>query len=558
MALKTFGTLTLNNDKWLMTDVKPHVCIKLKSVFPKIPKTGIEPFAFRNTPAECADLLWFMSRYPMKVSGRDFDALYDGKKSFERNVEIMEEIMMPSYVPSTPLLRNGFQARDYQCRAAELHARTKRMLLGDDVGLGKTLSAILTFKEETLPSMVVVQTHLTKQWRDEIEKFTDLRTHIIKGTSPYNLPAADVYLIKYSCLSGWINVFQNGFFKSVVFDEAQELRRSGSQRYNAAKVLAGYAKYCIGMSATPIYNYGDEIFNIMDLINPGCLGTAEDFLREWANARFAMKPIIKDPKALGTYLRDNYLFLRRTRQEVGRELPPINKIVHVVGYDDSEVKRIDSLAKQLAIKIVSGSFMERGMAARELDLLVRQKTGVAKAREVAEYVKILLDGGEPVLLAGWHREVYDIWKEHLAEYNPVFYTGTESETQKQKAKDAFINGDTNLFIISLRSGVGLDGLQHRCKTVVIGELDWSPQVHNQLIGRVDRDGRDIPEQVTAIYLVCEYGSDPVIIDLLGLKSSQSHGIINPLTAPVQTVNDESRIKRLADQFLKKHQYNDKR
>lgn len=132
------------------------------------------------------------------------------------------------------------------------------------------------------------------------------------------------------------------------------------------------------------------------------------------------------------------------------------------------------------------------------------------------------------------------------------YTGTETAAQKEKAKQDFIDGKTNLFIISLRSGVGLDGLQFRCKMVVIGELDWSPKVHEQLIGRVDRDRGDEPgQQVTAIYLTSNCGSDPLIIDLLGLKSSQSHGILNPLMAAAPQHSDESRIKLLAQQYLDK-------
>ncbi len=74
-------------------------------------------------------------------------------------------------------------------------------------------------------------------------------------------------------------------------------------------------------------------------------------------------------------------------------------------------------------------------------------------------------------------------------------------------------------IISLRSGVGLDGLQHRCCTVVIGELDWSPQVHEQIVGRLERPGQT--QQVQAIYLHANGGSDPLIIDMLGLKASQA-------------------------------------
>jgi SNF2 family DNA or RNA helicase len=549
MVIKTYGKLVLTDSFWQITQAKPHVSIKLKAIFPRIPKNAIPPYKFRDTPETCSDLLWFMTRYPLEVEPRDFDALYDGKTLHTKTTEQLEQILLPAHTPTQVKLKDGEQARDYQLRAADLHYLSERLLLGDDVGLGKTLSGILTFcNPNTLSGLVVVQTHLTRQWKTEIERFTNLTVHVIKGTKPYSLPPADVYIMKYSCLNGWVNIFETGIFKSVVFDEVQELRRSESKKYQSASVVARHATHCMGMSATPIYNYGDEIFNVLDLIKPGCLGSRTDFLREWASQR-GMHHIIADPDALGTYLRDNYLLLRRTRAEVGRELPPVNKIIQEVGFDDGEVKKADALAKQLAMRVLHGTFIERGAAARELDLLLRQNTGVSKAREVAEYVKILLDNNEPIVLAGWHRDVYAIWTEHLKEYNPVFYTGTESEVQKEKSKNAFINGETNLFIISLRSGIGLDGLQRRCRTVVIGELDWSPKVHEQLIGRVDRDGNT--EQVTAIFLVCDYGSDPVIMDLLGLKASQSHSILNPLTAPVQTVSDDSRIKILAENFLKK-------
>ncbi len=551
MAVKLFGKLYLEDGEWVMSDVQAHVCIKLKAVFPRISKTSVAPFTFPNTPESCADLQWFMQRYPLQMSERDLKVMNGGVSIHGDTSRKLEEILLDKYKPRHVSLKGEHKPRHYQVQASDLHKYTHRLLLGDDLGLGKTLSGILTLLNPgTLPAVIVVQTHLTRQWRSEIEKFTSLQTHVIKGTKPYSLPYADVYIIKYSCLCGWVDVFAKKFWNSCIFDEVQELRRSESNKYAAAAVLSNNVNFCLGLSATPVYNYGDEIFNILNLIKPGCLGLRDDFLREWARWIGINKYLIADPKALGTYLRDNYLFLRRTRAEVGRELPPINKIIQVVGYDEGEVKKIDNLATQLAMRIMSGSFIERGSAARDLDLLVRQKTGVSKAREVAEYVKILLSNDEPVVLAGWHREVYDIWKEHLKEFNPVFYTGTESESQKEKAKQAFISGETNLFIISLRSGIGLDGLQKRCKTVCIGELDWSPKVHDQLIGRVDRDGQG--NQVTAIFLVSEYGSDPVIIDLLGLKSSQAHGIVDPMTAPVATVNDDSRIKTLASKFLLKH------
>lgn len=553
MAVKTYGSIGLNDQdgKWEMSKVQPHVCIKLKNLFPGIAKTSSQPFRFLNTPENCCDLIWFTDRYPMIISDNHNALLKIGYSKQQKMAADLESILMPDYSPSKIQLKDGMEARDYQSRAAEFDVIQKRFLLGDDIGLGKTLSAILSLRNpEKLPAVVVVQTHLPNQWKvDGIEKFTNLKTHIIAKTKPYDLPPADIYIMKYSFLAKWVDVYQTGFFKSVIFDEIQELRRCESDKYQGGKALANNVEYVMGMSATPIYNYGDEIFNILNLIKPGCLGDRWDFLREWAIPIGGNKYKVTDPAALGTYLRDNYLFLRRTRADVGRELPPINKIIHTVGYDSKEVEKSADLARMLAIKVVSGSFVERGQAARELDALVRHETGVSKAREVAAFVRILLESGEPVLLSGWHRDVYDIWMSELEEFKPVMYTGSETSVAKEKAKQVFVSGETNLFIISNRSGIGLDGLQHRCKTVVVGELDWSPKVHDQLIGRVDRDGQQ--DQVTAYFLVSEYGSDPVIIDILGLKSSQSHGIINPLLAAPDQYSDESHIKLLAESFLNK-------
>lgn len=552
MAIKTYGEIIYDaeSDHFIITQAEPHICIRLKQIFLRIPTTARPPFKFQNKPEYCADLIWFMERYPLLVSVATRNRLEDRKKQYERNINDLESIHMPGYVAPEISLKNGFRARDYQIKAAETHKLAKRYLLGDDLGLGKTLSGILTLLNPgTLPAIVVVQTHMTTQWKVEgIEKFTNLRAHVIKGTKPYNLPEADVYIMKYSCLAGWTNVYQTGFFKSAIFDECQEFRRAESQRYEAGKALSESVEYTCGLSATPIYNFGDEIFNVLNLLYPDCLGTEHEFLREWA-IPYGQNHKIRDPKALGTYLRERFLMLRRTRAEVERELPPLNTIVHTVDYDHAAVRRVEALARSLAMKIITGTFTERGEAARELDMLARQTTGVSKARYVAEYVRILLDNDEPVILAGWHREVYRIWLEELADYNPVMYTGSETPAQKERAKQAFISGETKLLIMSLRSGAGVDGLQKVCNNVVFGELDWSPKVHEQLTGRANRDGRESEESVTAHYLVSDSGSDPLIVSLLGLKSSQADGIIDPLRMPSEQLSDESRMKLLAQHYL---------
>lgn len=530
---------------WCIRDAEPHVCIKLKSIFSGIAQSAIAPFYFEFTPENSYDLRWFMDRYPLDISDQDRKKLNSACQRYVNIINEREAILLPGYTPEVVNLKDGLKAREYQLRGCDMFLKTKRLLNGDDMGLGKTLQAILAINNQKLrPAAIVVQSHLIKQWEREINKFTYLNVHIVTQRKPYDLPKADVYIFKYTCLSGWVNLFDKGFFKSATFDECQELRRTESDKYQASEVLSGAVNYCQGLSGTPIYNYGIEIFNIMNVIKSGCLGNRWDFMREWCgNGK-----IVKEPKALGSYMRRNHLFLRRTRKDVGRELPVVNRIVHTVGYDSNSVKDIEDIAKKLAITLLtSKDFVEQGSAAQELNWRLREATGVSKAREVAAFVKILLDSGEPVVLSGWHRAVYDIWLKELAIYNPVMYTGTESVAKKESVKQKFINGETNLFIISNRSGIGLDGLQYRAKIIVNGELDWSPEVHNQLIARVDRDGQQ--EQVTAFFMVTDWGSDPVIIDVLGIKASQSHNIINPFLGMPERFSDESRTKLLAQRYL---------
>jgi SNF2 family DNA or RNA helicase len=221
--MKTYGKVILNREKnvWEIVQAQPHVCIKLKAVFAKISKTATPPFKIQNALDTSFDLLWFMERYPMEISPADKKELVAQKKRHLAREKKMEGIFFPDYTPATYTLNEGETARDYQIKAAELHRIQKRYLLGDDIGLGKTLSGILTFLSPgTLPGIVVVQVHLANQWKREIERFTSLKVHIIKGTSPYELPKADIYIFKYSNLAGWISLLHTGFFKSVVFDEA--------------------------------------------------------------------------------------------------------------------------------------------------------------------------------------------------------------------------------------------------------------------------------------------------------------------------------------------------
>jgi hypothetical protein len=403
-----------------------------------------------------------------------------------------------------------------------------------------------------LPAAVVVEPHLAKQWKAKTEAFSTLRVHIVEKSTPYRLPDADVYIYKYSNVRGWSTVFATAPFRCVVYDEIQNLRTGAeTAKGEACTALSRGAGTILAMSATPIFGMGVEMHAVMGFLSPhdNPLGSRADFEREWCVGNEGR---VKDPRALGTHLRERHLLLRRTKGDVGQQMDRVNTVVEEVPYDIDKEREFEDLTKVLAIRTLSAAMpMERGRAARELDLLMRQMTGVAKAASVAAYVRMLLEASDrSILLVGWHRSVYQIWMRELAEHKPVMYTGSESPTQKQKAKDEFVSGASRVMIMSLASGSGLDGLQERCSTVVIGEFAWSGEVHKQIVGRVDREGQ-AEETVDLIYLHADGGSDPPMIELLGIKADQSRGIVDPGLDVSQARSEANRIRDLARDYLRK-------
>lgn len=552
LPVKFYGKVKIHESKFLIA-AEPYVTIRLKRVFGKISTGSQGVHQLQITPENARDLDWFMERYPLEISSTDRTLLDDLCNEHKQTEQFVHNFYKQGFVPSLPQ-ELALPARDYQKVAAEFLWRMKGYLLADDVGVGKTVSFITALtKPELLPAVVVTLAGtMPRQWADEIKKFAPyLKIHVAKKGKPYKFDIPDVFVINYHKLAGWAETLAT-FSRTICFDECQELRRTESDKYKAAKWVAQASEYIMGLSATPIYNYGGEFWNVINVLCDGKLGSRDEFVREWCSWGGFGKEKITNPKAFGAYLRDNGIMLRRTRKDVGRELPPLQKFHITIDADNAALNKVSDRCAELARLILRGQDVNRGdtmRAAEEMSNILRQATGIAKAPYVADFVRILIENGEKVLLYGWHRAVYEIWLDQLKEFNPVMMTGSESAAAKQQSKDKFMNGESQVLLMSLRAGAGIDGLQYcGCKTIVFGELDWAPGVHEQAIGRVDRDGQ--PDPVCAYFLVAESGSDPVMIDVLGLKKGQIEGVRNhdtPLFEKIQ--QDPNHIKKLASAYL---------
>lgn len=559
---------TIDYDKkekrWVI-QCEPHIAIRLKRWFGKLGRASAKYYHLADTTETARDLQMFCDRFGISANGYgDYLTARAGEH------KDMEKVIL-SVLDGTVQVE-GFElavpARDYQKIGAQLALKTRGVLIADDLGLGKTCIAIaMLTKPETLPALVVTMAHLPRQWQRELKKFApNLQTHILKSTKPYDYNSlgsvpnqigfynrTDVVIANYHKLAGWVHVLSSGAIKTVIFDECQELRRAESEKYKAARAIAQSAEYRLGLSATPIYNYGGEFYNIYECLAPGRLGAKSEFLTEWCGSSYADdKAKIGNPKAFGAYLRSEGLMLRRTREEVGLQLPPLTKVPHHIEADLAQLKEVSASCAELARFILGlgGNFAakEKNIVGAEFNNKLRQATGIAKAPFIAEFVRMVVESGEPVMVGAWHREVYAILLDKLKDLRPVMFTGTESAMQKEEAVRKFVAGETKIFIMSLRSGAGLDGLQGHCRTGIIAELDWSPAVHEQFFGRFFRPGQK--ERSVGYYLISDYGSDPTIVDILGLKKEQSEGVIELRRNVAETQVDPDYVKKLATAYLK--------
>ena len=549
-----YGTLSYNRrSKCWVVKGDPSVTEMCKRLFPGSAGSKRGEARFTAHRRMVGELCWLMLRFPLTVKMSDLP-LWDKAVAEAREYAIRKErsARMPSFATPPEGSFTG-QLMSFQQEGLAFLLQHDRCLLADEMGLGKTVQALSWLASTgSFPALVIPPAHLTRNWQEEASRFLRLngrppRIHVIRGLKPYDLPEADIYIMHYLLLRGWKEVLPTLSFRAVIFDEIQELRHTGTEKYSAASLLSESCEKVIGLSGTPIYNKGGEIWNVINILDFHFLGDWESFSREWCYG-YGSAVVIK-PDLLGAYLKREGLMLRRTKQEVLKELPPKRRLVQELDWNDKVyAKLMEPILPQLVRWKTDGALTasSRAMLEESISQRARQATGVAKAPYVCQFVRALLEGGEQVLLFAHHHEVMDIYKKELHSFAPGFITGRETSAMKDKAVERFMNGKTDVLCISLRAASGLNLQRATC--VVFGELDWSPAVHSQAEDRAHRIGQE--DSLLCYYLVAPQGSDASMQEALGLKVSQFIGLMGdtPISAQ-QAADAASQARRHVEKIV---------
>ncbi|MSV33927.1 MAG: DEAD/DEAH box helicase, partial [Nitrosarchaeum sp.] len=416
-------------------------------------------------------------------------------------------------------------------------------LLADEMGLGKTVQTLsyVATEKQTFPVLVVAPLVTLNNWEREISKFMKKKSRngrIIESESPTStiirtgkskeLPVTDFYIINYELLYKRLSDLSKLNLRTIVCDEVHNLRSKTTQKYKAVKKLAALPSllYRIGLSGTPIFNRGSEIWPIVDILRPGLLGSFKEFCEYFCYVNDKGKAIVLENKRAS--LRNElqkHVMLRRKKSDVLKELKDKVRYKEVIDADTDYY--FDELGKiwtklEEEQKNAETAFDKSASYHRAIQS-ERQIAGVAKLPHVINFVKNIMEIEESVVVFCHHKVIHKLLHDRLGEFSPVSIIGGQSDKLRQDQIDKFQRGESKLMIAGLRAGnVGIN--LTRAKYVIFAELDWSPAIHRQAEDRLHRIGQK--NTVFAYYLIGNGTLDDHVANILVDKSYEIDSIMD--------------------------------
>ncbi len=445
---------------------------------------------------------------------------------------------------------NGVDALWYQQETARkvMKQFRGRAILADEVGLGKTIEACLVLKEYMTrglvkTALVLVPSSLVNQWKGELEDKFGLVFASTNDDSFRKDPEKfwDSPLVLASIQTAkskrhFASVTRRAY-DMVIVDEAHHLKNHTSLNWKLVNSLQ--KTYLLLLTATPVQNKLEELYNLVTLLKPGHLHTRKAFKEQFVARGNPTDPVNREK--LRGLLRE--VMIRNTRSVAKVMLPPRFASTVKVEPDPVEAefyenisafvqsqaaREQNTLAKMRLKRLLEGAgsshaavaaMLERlaaagGDVAKDAAVLLDQTRRLkknAKARQVAQIIKAC---GDQVVVFVNYKATLDYLHDYFLKKNidHVVFQGGMTNVQKKKAIDEFRSGTRVL----LATGSGGEGhnLQF-CHTLINYDLPWNPMEIEQRIGRLHRIGQKKPVQV---YNFCTSGSiEERILEVLDRK-----------------------------------------
>lgn len=459
----------------------------------------------------------------------------DYEQAVVKGVEPPQVTLMPLY----PYQREGM-----------LHlAFTGRALLADEMGLGKTIQAIaacalLHKMGKAKRVLVVTPASLKTEWEEQIRRFTTLDFQILYGGRPqrnkhYHHAAPFFTLMNYEQVrSDVLDINERLAPDIVVLDEAQRIKNWASNTARSIKLLR--APHAFVLTGTPLENRIDELYSLVDFLDPEIFGSLFRFNREFYVLDEKGRPEgYRNLRELHERVRP--LMLRRRKNEVEDELPDRtdeNRFVpmteeQAAAYEgpQSEVARLAAAARHRPLRKQEHDRLMMNLAKMRMicdsvHILDPEMRACPKLDELRSILEDCLSetGVKVIIFSEWVR-MLDLVRGLLDEMgiSHAVHTGQISQ-KRRRAEILAFKGDPACRVL-LCTESGGTGLNLQNASVVINcDLPWNPAKLEQRIARAWRKHQTRP--VTVINLVTENSIEHGMLQTLAMKQGLSDGVLD--------------------------------
>ena len=440
-------------------------------------------------------------------------------------------------------------------------------ILADEVGLGKTIEAGIILKEFLISGLaknilILAPPSLVYQWQDELEsKFSLHFTQ--KDDSDYKDPAShDLLIFSHSSAvyPTAANFLKKRNWDMIIVDEAHSMKNSSTMKHKLLKEMN--RKFTLLLTATPIQNNLGELYNMVELLKPGTLGTFSEFKIRYADDKQmrTLNPFFKDElqKKLSK------IIIRTTRQQVKKYIKFTDRIAftRILKPTDDERKLYDKITDKVREHYENGfevlylmiiqRLISSSTESTKRALFKMKKSELLSSEEYDELMeiaaRITIDTKTTELKNTIEEQndskflIFTEWRatqEYLervlndAGYSVTLFHGELNLSQKAESIERFRN-DAQIMISTSAGGEG-QNFQF-CSNVVNYDLPWNPMKVEQRVGRVHRIGQK--NDVKIYNYAYEQTIDAYILELLYTKIKLFTMSLGHLDLLFEDVTDE--------------------
>jgi ERCC4-related helicase len=427
-------------------------------------------------------------------------------------------------------------------------AFTGRALLADEMGLGKTVQAVaaceLLRRTRGIRRVLVISpASLKGEWEEQIAKFTDLPSHIIQGPRAQRLrqyeKSAFFFLANYEQIRPDLEEINATLAPDVIIlDEAQRIKNWQTKTANSVKRLN--SAYAFVLTGTPVENRIDEIYSIIQFLDPHIFGPLFRFNRDFylldeKGRAIGYKNLDQLHERLQTVM------LRRRKEDVEGQLPgrtintyfvPMHKEQTLrYGEYESKAARLAAMARKRPLRKEEMEQLQRHLACMRMlcdtPYILDQDCRISpKLKELGNILQELMADGDHkiIIFSEWER-MLQLVREQAGEMGLGYalHTGKIPQPKRRDEIRRFKHDPECRLFLSTDSGA--TGLNLQVADVVINlDMPWNPAKLEQRIARAWRKHQQRTVQV--INLVSEHSIEHRMLSLLEQKRSLAEGVVD--------------------------------